>query len=144
MTRWFQTKTLSTTKFHNSSIPTTFMLVVFFEVFSKFKFKFFKFRRSFRWQDNFKWKSCQLQNSITYRDLQNYFGYLVNSSSHMMVITICTNFIHLSRSFLNYERDISFMNKIIFNFVIWKNVQNINCTSWWVIQIFSWKLFNLN
>jgi hypothetical protein len=33
MTKWFQTKTLSTTKFHNSSIPTTFMLVVFsFEV----------------------------------------------------------------------------------------------------------------
>jgi hypothetical protein len=29
MTR-FQTKTMSTTKFHNSSIPTTFMLVIFY------------------------------------------------------------------------------------------------------------------
>jgi hypothetical protein len=31
-----------------------------------------------------------------------------------MVLTICTNSIHLSRSFINYERDISFMNKFIF------------------------------
>jgi hypothetical protein len=31
-----------------------------------------------------------------------------------MVLTICTNLIHLSRSFINYERDISFMNKFIF------------------------------
>jgi hypothetical protein len=39
---------------------------------------------------------------------------LVICSSHMMVLTICTNLIHLSRSFINYERDISFMNKFIF------------------------------
>jgi hypothetical protein len=31
-----------------------------------------------------------------------------------MVITICTNSIRLSRSFINYERDIGFMNKFIF------------------------------
>jgi hypothetical protein len=35
-------------------------------------------------------------------------------SSHMMVLTICTNSIHLSRGFKNYERDIDFMNKFIF------------------------------
>jgi hypothetical protein len=35
-------------------------------------------------------------------------------SSHMMVLTICTNSIHLSRSFINYEGDIGFMNKFIF------------------------------
>jgi hypothetical protein len=32
----------------------------------------------------------------------------------MMVLTICTNSIHLSHSFINYERDIGFMNKFIF------------------------------
>jgi hypothetical protein len=42
MTRWFQTKTLSTIKFYNSSIPTTFVLVVFsFEV--VFKIQILKF-----------------------------------------------------------------------------------------------------
>jgi hypothetical protein len=43
-----------------------------------------------------------------------YFGCLVICSSHMMVPTICTYLIHLSRSFINYERDICFMNKFIF------------------------------
>jgi hypothetical protein len=43
MTRWFQTKTLSTTKFHNSSIPTTFILVVLsFEVVFKIQILIFK------------------------------------------------------------------------------------------------------
>jgi hypothetical protein len=32
----------------------------------------------------------------------------------MMTLTICTNPIRLSRSFINYERDIGFMNKFIF------------------------------
>jgi hypothetical protein len=32
----------------------------------------------------------------------------------MMVLTICTNLIQLSRSFINYERDIGFINKFIF------------------------------
>jgi hypothetical protein len=32
----------------------------------------------------------------------------------MMVLTICTNVIHLSHSFIKYERDIGFMNKFIF------------------------------
>jgi hypothetical protein len=32
----------------------------------------------------------------------------------MMILTICTNSIRLSRSFINYERDIGFMNKFIF------------------------------
>jgi hypothetical protein len=31
-----------------------------------------------------------------------------------MVLTICTNSIYLSHSFINYERDIGFMNKFIF------------------------------
>jgi hypothetical protein len=42
-----------------------------------------------------------------------YFGCLVICLSHMMVLTICTNSICLSRSFINYERDIGFMNKFI-------------------------------
>jgi hypothetical protein len=32
----------------------------------------------------------------------------------MMVLTICTNLIHLCRSSINYERDIVFMNKFTF------------------------------
>jgi hypothetical protein len=31
-----------------------------------------------------------------------------------MVLTICTNYIRLSHSFINYERYIGFMNKFIF------------------------------
>jgi hypothetical protein len=33
----------------------------------------------------------------------------------MMVLTIYTNSIYLSRSFINYERDIGFMDKFIFS-----------------------------
>jgi hypothetical protein len=33
-----------------------------------------------------------------------YFGCLIICSSHKMVLTICTNLLHLSRSFRNYER----------------------------------------
>jgi hypothetical protein len=43
-----------------------------------------------------------------------YFVCLVICLSHMMVLTICTNSIRLSRSFINYEREIGFMNKFIF------------------------------
>jgi hypothetical protein len=32
----------------------------------------------------------------------------------MIVLTICTNLIHFSFSFINYERYIGFMNKFIF------------------------------
>jgi hypothetical protein len=32
----------------------------------------------------------------------------------MMVLTLFTNLIHLFKSFINYERDISFMNKFSF------------------------------
>jgi hypothetical protein len=32
----------------------------------------------------------------------------------MMVLTLCTNLIHLYCSFINYERDIGFMNKFTF------------------------------
>jgi hypothetical protein len=39
---------------------------------------------------------------------------LVVWSSHMMVLTLFTNLIHLYCSFINYERDIGFMNKITF------------------------------
>jgi hypothetical protein len=43
-----------------------------------------------------------------------YFGCLIICLSQMMVPTICTNSIRLSRSFINYEREIGFMNKFIF------------------------------
>ena len=104
--------------------------------FQNSNFKFFKFRRSFRWQYDFKWKSCQLQTSLL-KIYKVYFGCLVIYSSHMMVLTICTNSICL------YERD-RFYEQIYFYFVISRNVQNINYTSWWVIQICSSKLFHLN
>jgi hypothetical protein len=42
----------------------------------------------------------------------------------MMVLTICTNHIHLSRSFINYERDIGFMNKFIF-ILLYEEIFNI-------------------
>jgi hypothetical protein len=45
-----------------------------------------------------------------------YFGCLVICLSHMMVLIICTDSIRLSRSFINYERDIGFMNKFIYYF----------------------------
>jgi hypothetical protein len=32
----------------------------------------------------------------------------------MMVLTLLKNLVHLSCSFINYERDICFMNKFIF------------------------------
>jgi hypothetical protein len=37
-----------------------------------------------------------------------------------------------------------FYEQIYFYFVIWRNVQYINYTSWWVIQICSWNCFHLN
>jgi hypothetical protein len=46
-----------------------------------------------------------------------YFGCLVICSSHMMVLTICTNSIHLFRSFINYER-YRFYEQIYFYFAI--------------------------
>ena len=36
-------------------------------------FKCEKFKRNFPWIDGFKWKSCQLQYCITFRDLQPLF-----------------------------------------------------------------------
>jgi hypothetical protein len=60
MTRWFQIKHLSTTKFHNFSKHTIFFLFWWFfnpRSFGKFKFLFFfKFRCSFCWQYEFKSK----------------------------------------------------------------------------------------
>jgi hypothetical protein len=53
-----------------------------------------------------------------------YFGCLIICLSHMMVLTICTNSIRLSRSFVNYERDIGFMNKFIF-ILSYKEIFNI-------------------
>jgi hypothetical protein len=53
-------------------------------------------------------------DSITSQGLQSFFGCLVICSSHMMVLTICTNIIHLSHGFINYERDIGFRNKFTF------------------------------
>jgi hypothetical protein len=39
---------------------------------------------------------------------------LVICSSHMMVLTLFKNLVYLSCSFINYERDIGFMNKFTF------------------------------
>jgi hypothetical protein len=40
--------------------------------------------------------------------------------SHIMVITLCTNLIHLSCSVINYEKDICFMNKLLLFFYMKK------------------------
>jgi hypothetical protein len=74
MTR-FQTKTLSTIKFHNFSIPTTFMLVVFsFGILFKIQIPFF-LNSDVVFVDKMisNEKSCQLQNFITSQDLQSLF-----------------------------------------------------------------------
>jgi len=66
---------LSTTKFYNFLRSTTFIL----EVFSirghlqNLNFKYMKFKRSFRRQDDVKSKNYQLQSFITFRDLQLSF-----------------------------------------------------------------------
>jgi hypothetical protein len=144
MTRWFQTKILSTTKFHNFSRHKTFILVVFpFEVVFKIQILiFFKFRRSFRWQDDFKWKSCKLQNSITFQDLQSFFWLF----GHLFIPHDGSNIIHKSYISLLWFHKLReryrFYEQIYFYFVIWRNDQNINYTSWWVIQICSWIVFS--
>jgi hypothetical protein len=62
-------KKLLITKFHNISIPTTFILVVFpCEV--VWKIWILKFKCSFAWQDSFKPKSYQLQSFMIFQDLQ--------------------------------------------------------------------------
>jgi hypothetical protein len=43
-----------------------------------------------------------------------YFGCLVIYSSHTLVLILFINLMHLSCSFINYERDIVFMNKFTF------------------------------
>jgi hypothetical protein len=104
---------LSTTKFHNSSIPTTFMLVVFsFEV--VFKIQILNFLNSdVVFVDNMT-SNEKVVNYKLFKIYKVYFGCLVICLSQMMVLTICTNSIRLSRSFINYERDIGFMKKFIF------------------------------
>jgi hypothetical protein len=86
----------------------TFMLVVFsFEV--VFKIQILHFLNS-----NVVFVDNMTSNEKVIKIYKVYFGCLVICSSHMMVLTICTNSIHLSRSFINYERDIDFINKFIF------------------------------
>jgi hypothetical protein len=46
-----------------------------------------------------------------------YFVCLVICSSHMMVLTLFTNLVHLSCSFINYEREM-FYEQNYFYFVI--------------------------
>jgi hypothetical protein len=81
--------------------------------------------------------SCQLQTSITSEDLQSLFWLF----GHLLISHDGSN--NMYKFYVNYERDL-FYEQIYFCFVIWRNVQYINCTSWWVIQIRSWKPFHLN
>jgi hypothetical protein len=71
----FQIKNLSTIKFHNFSGSTTFILVVSPSeaVYKKLN----SFKPGYRWQDDFKLKTCQLQSFIIYCDLQlSYWSFL--------------------------------------------------------------------
>jgi hypothetical protein len=45
-----------------------------------------------------------------------YFGCLTICSSNIVVVILLTNLIYLSCSFINYKRDINFVNK--FNFIL--------------------------
>jgi hypothetical protein len=55
------------------------------------------------------------KHSILMKIYKVYFICLAICSSHMMVLTICTNLIHLSCSFINYERDIGFVGDLFSN-----------------------------
>jgi hypothetical protein len=71
-------KKLSTTKFSNLLRFTTFILIVSP---SKVVYKIWisNLKNSiivFLWQDDFKWKSCQLQSVITFWDYNFHFFYL--------------------------------------------------------------------
>jgi hypothetical protein len=109
---------MSTTKFYNSLIPTTFMLVVFyFKVVFKIQNLFF-LNSDVVFVDNMtsNKKVVNYKLLLLLKIYKVYFGCLVICSSHMMVLTICTNSIHFSRSFINYEKDIGFINK--FNYIL--------------------------
>ena len=98
MTRWFQIKMLQTTKFHNFSRSTKFILVI-----------------------------C---------------------SSDIVVVTLFTNLIDLSSTFMKLIQEIwercRFYEQRYCRFVKWRNDQNKLCRSWEVIQLCSWKVFHLN
>jgi hypothetical protein len=92
------------------------MLVVFpFEV--VFKIQILKFLNS---NVVFVDKMISNEKVVNYKILKLlkiykvYIDCLVICSSYMMVLTLFTNLIHLSYSFINYERDIDFMKKFSF------------------------------
>jgi hypothetical protein len=58
---------------------------------------FFKFRRSFSWKDDFKWKRCQLQNSITSQDIQSLFWLI----GHLFISHDGSNNMHKSNTSLS-------------------------------------------
>ena len=72
---------------------------------------------------------------------------LVICSSDIVVVTLFTNLIYLSSSFMKlierWER-YRFYEQRYCRFVKWRNDQNKLCTSWEVIQLCSWKVFHLN
>jgi hypothetical protein len=96
MTRRFQTKMLSTTYFYNFFNTYNFHFCGFLGRFENSNFKILKLRRSFHCQDDFKSKSCQLQNFITSQDLQCLFWLF----GHLFIPHVGSNIIHKSYTYL--------------------------------------------
>ena len=79
--RWFQMKKLWTKKVHNFSTSTSFVLVVSP---SEVIWKKSNFKCNFRWIDDFKCKSCQLQRCICFWDPQLLLWSLLHPRSFTM------------------------------------------------------------
>ena len=96
---------------------------------SKFKFK--KFKRSFLWQNDFKWESCQLQSSITFLDLQLWFWSSFHATLfYQLKIWISKN-INLKQHFPRVT-DLS-----------WKSHEHTSCTTHQDLQLLFWSSFHV-
>jgi hypothetical protein len=69
---------------------------------------------------------------------------LVIWPSGIVVLTIFTNPIHLSYSFMKLYMRYRICEQNYFNFVKRRNNPNKSCSSWEVMKLCNWKYFNLN
>ena len=143
MTRWFQIKKLSTTKFHNFSRSTTVILAI---CPSEVVYKI--------WISNLKNSNVgfvgktnsilKVFNYIVVQLLKIYNFFFIICSSDIKIVTLFTNVIYLFSSFRKLHERSRFYEQHYYRFVEWRNDQNKSCISWEVIQLCSWTLFNLN
>jgi hypothetical protein len=91
-------------------------------------FKCEKFKHSFPWQDDFKWKSCQLQSCITFWDLQLLFwlflhhiwGHLENSNFKFEKFKRNFPWKMISKKSCHLQSSITFILVISPSKVLWK------------------------